>query len=323
MIDFHVHLAGSGCCQSGIVLSKKFRRRPTFVALRFLQGITNEQLETDIDRLWLKRIADLISKSQSVDKGVGLCLDQVYAEDGTLLNDKTQLHVPNAWGARAADSSDGRILFGASVHPYRKDAIEELRRVKSNNAFLVKWLPSMMGIDPASDLCTPFYNTLRELNIPLLTHTAHESTFASAWPGWIEKNHVSRLRVPLKLGVSVIAAHAGTPTQIDELEALANEFPNFWADTSGLFNPIRVRSAVTLFKRAQNSVLKERLLYGSDWPIPAMPVFLLDQIGVSGYREVSRSGNPFDRDSGLKTLLGFTPEMFERNEEALLASLKD
>ena len=43
-IDIHVHLAGVGTQNSGCWVSPSFRRRPTFVGLRMLFGITDLQI---------------------------------------------------------------------------------------------------------------------------------------------------------------------------------------------------------------------------------------------------------------------------------------
>jgi predicted TIM-barrel fold metal-dependent hydrolase len=48
------------------------------------------------------------------------------------------------------------------------------------------------------------------------------------------------------------------------------KYENFYLDTSGLFNPTRARSAVKLFANAHNTILKERLLFATDWPVPAI-----------------------------------------------------
>ena len=45
----------------------------------------------------------------------------------------------------------------ASIHPYRTDALEALEQAKRDGARAVKWLPSAMGIDPASPRCDRFY----------------------------------------------------------------------------------------------------------------------------------------------------------------------
>ncbi len=321
LIDFHVHLAGNGCCQSGIILGKKFEKRPTFLLLKKIQKITAEQMLTDIDLLWIKRIANFIENSPSLTKAVPLCLDSVYSEEGIELINAIQMYIPNTWGHKVAKMFPKSLLFGASIHPYRKDALNELESCKNNNAFLIKWLPSMMGIDPESQLCTSFYEALKAYKIPLLSHTDTEHTFGLPEKKWAIYNHVEKLKKPLEAGVVVIAAHAGTPSQWEIALALAKKYENFYLDTSGLFNPTRARSAVKLFANAHNTILKERLLFATDWPVPAIPLLLIDRLGLKAYKDVQKISNPFEKDLKIKEYLGFMPHDFEKNQESLLTLL--
>ncbi|WP_186649640.1 amidohydrolase family protein [Fluviispira vulneris] len=321
LIDFHVHLAGSGCAQSGIILGKSFEKRPTFRYLKYAQKISNEQMLTDIDLIWIKRISDLIKNSDCISKAVVLCFDSVYLENGEQNLELSQLYVPNSWGFFAAQKFKESFLLGASIHPYRKDFFNELEKCIENNVFLLKWLPSAMGIDPENKKCLAFYDALREAKIPLLSHVDREFTFAEPVSGWLKFNHLKKLKTALDMGVTVIAAHAGTPSQIELAEEFARKYENFYLDTSGLFNPSRVRSAIRLFRLAQKSVLKERLLFGTDWPVPAFPLLLIDKTGIALYKEISKIANPFLRDLRLKEFFGFNIDGFKKNQERLLTLL--
>ncbi|WP_158999795.1 amidohydrolase family protein [Pigmentibacter ruber] len=321
LIDFHVHLAGNGCCQSGIILGKKFERRPTFFLLKKMQKITKEQLVTDIDLLWIRRISNFIENSQYISKAVTLCLDSIYNENGKELEDYIQMYIPNSWGCEVKKKFPKTLDFGASIHPYRKDSLQELEYCYKEKAFLVKWLPSMMGIDPENPLCFPFYEALRALNIPLLSHTDTEHTFALPVKKWGEYNHISKLKKPLEMGVTVIAAHAGTPTQLSETEELVNQYENFFLDTSGLFNPTRARSALKLFAKSKNTVLRERLLFATDWPVPAIPHLIIDKLGFNAFKTLQQITNPFEKDLKIKEYLGFNLADFKKNQDSLLTLL--
>ncbi|APJ02745.1 amidohydrolase family protein [Silvanigrella aquatica] len=321
LIDFHVHLAGSGCNQSGIVLGSRFQKRPTFYFLKKSQKITADQMINDIDLLWIKRISNLVKESGTISKAVTLCFDAVYDEKGKIQLDLIQLYVPNEWGAEAVSQFPSTLLHGASIHPYRQDALQELEKAAKRGAFLIKWLPSAMGIDPESNLCLPFFEALKHYKIPLLSHTDREYTFAEPRKDWLKFNHIQKLKKALELGVVVIAAHGGTPSQMTEAHELAGKFENFFLDTSGLFNPSRVRSSLQLFKNAQENILSHRLLFATDWPVPAFPLFLIDKLGISSYKSISNIKNPFIKDLKIKELLGFTQEHFKKNQESLLTML--
>ena len=69
-----------------------------------------------------------------------------------------------------------KMLFGASVHPYRKDAVAELERCVAAGAVLLKWLPIAQGFNPADERCIPFYEALAHHKLPLLCHTGGEKS---------------------------------------------------------------------------------------------------------------------------------------------------
>lgn len=321
MIDFHVHLAGTGCCGSGIFLSQTFRRRPTFLVLRYLEGVTSEQMETNIDGLWAKRIYNLVETSHSIEKCVALCLDEVYSESGVAESEKTHMYVPNNWGKLVAQKSNQRVLWGASIHPYRNDAIEQLQQCVSESATLIKWLPSAQGIDPRHSKSIAFFRQMAKLKIPLLSHTDKEFTFPCHHKDWMRFNDVERLRPALEEGVTVIAAHAATPHQMPELIELMKKHPNLYADSSGLFNPSRAHVVNELVKRVKDSLLSERILFGSDWPVPTIPSLLVASLGVQEYARIRRIQNPFDKDAELKEVLGIPRDIFVRNQKSMLTSL--
>ena len=93
--------------------------------------------------------------------------------------------------------------YSKRINPNRKDAIERLRAARRDGAVLVKWIPSIMNIDPADPRHLPFYRVMAELGIPLLTHTGMEKAFANARD---ELADPLRLSLPLEQGVTVIAA---------------------------------------------------------------------------------------------------------------------
>jgi uncharacterized protein len=60
------------------------------------------------------------------------------------------------------------MLFGASIHPYRKDAVAELERCVGLGAVLLKWLPVVPDFNPADQRCFPFYEALAHHRLRVL-----------------------------------------------------------------------------------------------------------------------------------------------------------
>ena len=175
-LDAHVHTAGLGYGDSGIFISEELREnfRLPFYLSAF--GVNMEELEKFGDRLVLERISAQIEESEYVGKAVILALDGVVNSQGELDRDATEVYVPNDFLIRELGSFDN-LLFGASINPYRKDSLERLDKVFQRGAVLIKWLPNIMLIDPADPVIVPFYQRMKTLGLPLLTHTGAEHSF--------------------------------------------------------------------------------------------------------------------------------------------------
>lgn len=166
IIDCHVHVSaftsGRGSMSRPLLRSIPFR----FMRRRFGIEGEDERAEDHVAAV----LARTIGECESLDAGVVLAFDAVYTRDGVRDDARTQLYVSNDYVMELA-SRHPKMLFGASVHPYRRDAVEELERCIRGGAVLVKWLPLTQGIDPADDKCIPFYECLAHHGVPLLSHT--------------------------------------------------------------------------------------------------------------------------------------------------------
>jgi hypothetical protein len=312
ILDVHCHLAclpraGSECFVSPRLLhSYKYK-----IYLRFL-GVTEKELRERGDGLVADRLSAEIGRSRTVAKAVVLALDGAV-KDGVLDESATEVYVPDEFVAGEVARHDN-LLFGASVNPYRKDALERLRWAKEHGAVLIKWIPSVMGIDPADPALDEFYRKLVEYRLPLLVHTGAERTFTSSRD---ELSDPLRLERPLKLGVTVIAAHLASTGEIggerdyDRLLPLFAKYPNLFGDISATtqFNRIGF-----LKKALSEPSLRGRLLYGTDWPLQYFPVvspwFQLGRISPRKAAAVSAIPNTWDRDVALKRALGVPEDVF-------------
>src|SRR5690606_1283084 len=170
-----------------------------------------------------------------------LAFDAVHDRDGRRDEPNTHLYVTNDYVIELC-RRHRNMLFGASVHPYRKDAVAELERCIAAGAVLLKWLPPTQGMDPADERCIPFYEALAHHRLPLLCHTGGELSLPR-----VDKRleDPARLEPALKRGVTVIMAHCGTrssPLGADYLPTfmrMAQEYENCWGDTSAMTLPAR------------------------------------------------------------------------------------
>lgn len=313
VIDLHCHTAGIGAGDSGALISPALRGNFRFRIYLESFGVTEAELEEHGDGLVIQRISERVAASQHVDQVVVLALDGVINDQGELDRDRTEFHMPNEFVAREV-AKHTNLLWGASVNPHRRDALERLAWAKTNGAVLVKWIPSIMGIDPADQALRPFYLKLKELNLPLLTHGGQEKSFTYARD---ELADPVRLKLPLELGVTVIVAHiasTGSNEGQEDFERLLPMFPTYPNLYSEISSLTQANKLGYLRRTLTDERLKGRLLYGTDYPLIntalvtpwAFPLNLTRQQMV----DLSAIENPFDRDVALKQALGVPAEIF-------------
>jgi predicted TIM-barrel fold metal-dependent hydrolase len=317
VIDFHVHVAGLGYGNSGCFVNEEMRNNFRFRFYLMAMGTSLEELEQEGDQVVFKKISDGVAQSKVVDKAVILSLDGVVDVQGNLDKAKTQIYVPNEYVYEQIRRYPN-LLYAASINPYRKDAIERLEQAKMQGAVLVKWIPSIMYIDPADPAIIPFYKKMAELNIPLLTHTGMEKSFSHAKD---ELADPRRLQLPLSLGLNVIAAHIATTGESDgednfeRILPMFKQYPNLYGDISSL---TQINKLGYVEKVLAHPELEGRLIYGTDWPLQFFPLvspwYHLDQLSISEAVSISRIKNQWDKDVALKIGMGLDKKVFGTGE---------
>jgi len=320
IVDIHCHTAGIGAGGSGCFVSPALRKSWKYRLYLRSFGVTETELLREGDGVVISRLSNSLAESRRVTAAVVLAMDGVIGENGELDTGRTELYIPNEFVA-AEVRRHPNLLFGASVNPCRRDALERLDRAKAAGAVLVKWLPSIQQIDPADQRHIPFYRRLAELGLPLLTHTGEESSFTCTRD---ELGDPERLRLPLAEGVTVIAAHAasngrnGGERNHDRFIRLCAEFPNLYADISALTQLNRLGHLPRLLRHEE---LHARLLYGTDMPLLntgiTSPWFHAYRLPPRTLLGVVAETNPWDRDVALKRALGVPAGIFANSAKLL------
>src|SRR4030066_2589861 len=276
VIDIHVHFGApgkNGAPIRGCYWSEKFETSPAYWAMRVITGSILGAV--DFDRV-KNRIFKTIDSSKKVDQCVLLALDQVYNEQGqNNITEWTNLYVDNSAIVELANSNP-RVLFGASVHPYRPNWPDALDYCLGHKAVLCKWLPSSQCIDPTHPKCMPFYDSLAAHKLPLLCHVGPEYSFPPHDKNFARFNNAKYLRPALEKGVTVIFAHASLPFEPTPLEHddSFREFLKIMSEAEvKSWNVYADISALCLFRSSYvPDLLKEipakRFIFGSDYPIP-------------------------------------------------------
>jgi predicted TIM-barrel fold metal-dependent hydrolase len=312
LIDIHCHTAGLGAGGSGCFVSPALRGsfRYRFYLKAF--GVTEQGLRDEGDTLILRRLSETLEQSRRVSAAVVMAMDAVVGDNGEPDETSTEIYIPDEFVAGEVRRYPN-LLFGASVNPYRRDALRRLDKAADTNAVLIKWLPSIQHIDPADPRLIPFYQRMKELGLPLLSHTGSERSFTAALDDFSDPE---RLRLPLSLGVTVVAAHAGGggrsrgEVNHERFLRLLNDYPNLYADISALTQINRPGHLARVVRRRE---LHGRMLYGTDMPLINMCITtpFAFPLRLSPWRmfAVSRIANPWDRDVALKEMLGLREEM--------------
>ena len=290
LVDHHVHVAGLGIGGTNTFVNRKMRTwKHPFHRLKFKVYMSSAGAadEANADAQLVARLVNLVRHIRGHGKHRLLAFDKHYRRDGSVDLEKTEFYAPNEYVFELAERYPELFVPSISVNPYRPDAIAELEKWAQRGARIVKWLPNAMGIDPSDPKCDPFYQKMKELDLILLSHGGEEKA--------VEAEEDQKLGNPLLLrraldhGVKVIVAHcAGLGTNEDLDSKDRKQVHNFdlflrlmdEKRYEGLvFGEI---SAMTQFNRAGKPLqtilaredLHERLVNGSDYPLPAVNLLI-------------------------------------------------
>ena len=317
IVDMHCHIAGIGAGDSGCWASPRLRNNFRFKIYLHSFGVSEKELLAHGDGLVGDRISESLAQSKYVSKAVLLALDGVIDVKGNLDINRSEVYVPNEFVADVC-ARHTNLLFGCSVNPYRPDALARLEWAKAHGAVLVKWIPPVMAINPDDPRIIPFYKKMVELNLPLLSHTGEEHSFSTAAD---KLGDPENLRLPLSLGVTVVAAHIASSAKYDgergpdRLAKLMRDYPNLYTDISAL---TQINKPGYLKEALTKPEFFGRLVYGTDFPLintALVSPWYSFHLSLKQKWEIWRTKNPWDRDVLTKHYLGVSTETFARSAQ--------
>lgn len=305
--DCHVHLVGSGDSDSGIWVNSDMQSllHPVqYLQWKFYMNATCLEKSASVDEDFVRQLVDLHDDFPKGFRCMLLAFDYQYDEHGNRLLAESGFHVPDHYAASIAKHHPARFEWIASIHPYRQDCVSALDNARALGARAVKWLPPVMGIDPASPLCDRFYEALVKYDMPLLCHAGREMAVKSGEN--TELGNPLLLRRALDHGVRVIVAHCGSLGENIDLDRGpdAAKVPSFslfarLMDDSRyerlLFGDISALVQVNRVGAALNTVLQRtdwhhRLINGSDYPLPGVvPLISMAQLAEGNYISVEQA----------------------------------
>ena len=310
-IDCHVHIVGNGSSGSGCWIRSRVHQWPLQALMVRHIGLPVSALKGDLDRIYVEQLLRWVRES-SLDRIVILAQEKVYADNGDLMEEFGTAYVPNEYVLKLA-REHAEFLPAVSIHPARRDAMEELERCIEGGAVMMKCLPNCQNIDCMNPKFRRFWERMAEAGLPLLAHTGGEHTLQVVRPEYADPR---TLRLPLECGVTVIAAHSASKSGVSDPEyfhhfaAMCGEYGNFYGDNSAFNIPIRSR----VVPRSLVAPVRDKMLHGSDYPVPIFGhwAWMRGFIDWKTFRQWQRHANPIERDYQLKRAMGFGEETFTR-----------
>jgi len=198
------------------------------------------------------------------ERKLGLVMFTVDAETQT-----GRRRIPNEEIAEAARQNADMMIAFASIDPHkgRMGAREARRLVEEEGVRGFKFHPTMQGFDPTDRTGWPIYEVVAEYGLPAIFHSGHSGMGSGMRCGGGLKLQYSNPMLLEDIAIDfpdmqIVIAHPSWPWQ-DEALSLALHKPNVWIDLSGwspkYFPPQLVQYA--------NTLLKDRMLFGSDYPL--------------------------------------------------------
>ena len=195
------------------------------------------------------------------------------------------------------------IAFGSiDPHKGKMGAREARKLIEEHGVKGFKFHPTVQGFEPYDRMAWPIYEVIAEYKLPAIFHSGHSGIGSGmrCGGGLRLRNSNPMLLEDVAIDfpdIQIVIAHPSWPWQ-DEAISLAMHKPNVWIDLSGwspkYFPPQLVQYA--------NTLLKDRVLFGSDYPL-ITPDRWLQDFEEAGFKDAVK---PLILKENSKRLLGLT-----------------
>ena len=253
-IDIHTH-AEVSCCQPPDPYGEEYDR----AADKYFRNARRPTIDETIAYYRERRI--------------GLVMFTVDAESHI-----GRRRIPNEEVADAAARNADLMIAFASIDPHKgKMGAREARRlIEEHGVKGFKFHPTVQGFHPYDRMAWPIYEVIAEHGLPAIFHSGHSGIGSGMRCGgglrleYSNPMHLDDIAIDFP-DMQIVIAHPSWPWQ-DEALSVCLHKPNVWIDLSGwspkYFAPQLVQYA--------NTLLKDRMLFGSDFPLIAPDRWLKD-----------------------------------------------
>ena len=198
------------------------------------------------------------------ETNIAPCLFTVDAESGMGAK-----RVSNYEVAEQAAKNDDICIAFASIDPHKgKYGAREARDLVENFGVKgFKFHGIAQNAHPADRMAYPIYEVINEYKLPAIFHTGHSGIGSGMRCGgglrleYSNPMHLDDVAIDFP-DMQIVMAHPSFPWQ-DEALSVATHKPNVWIDLSG-WSPKYFPKQLVQYA---NTLLKDRILFGSDYPL--------------------------------------------------------
>lgn len=299
-VDIHTHLLSKDVAFDR--LFDKFAIE--FFAKKF--GLCKKELSKDPYLAYKNALIKNVQTSLHVKQIVLFGVDERVNERGEILHKDKTVCASNDEVLSLYEENQDLIIPFFSINPLRPNALELIDYYYEKGFKGAKFLQNYWGVDTSDERYLAYFEKLKGLNLPLIVHVGSESSVHS----YKEFEGLDMLYLPLQVGVKTICAHLALgyepknilrslskkPKHFNHeyfaLLELLKTHKNLYADVSALLTPVRAK--VLRHLSTQTSV-HEKLLYGSDFPVPYSTIYNTYDLSFQKRVQLHRVQNPFDR----------------------------
>ena len=198
------------------------------------------------------------------EQKIGLVMFTVDAE-----SKMGRRRIPNEEIAEAAKANSDMMTAFASIDPHKgKMGAREARRLIEEFGIKgFKFHPTVQAYHPYDKMAWPIYEVIAEYGMPAIFHTGHSGIGSGMRCGgglrleYSNPMHLDDVAIDFP-DMQIVMAHPSFPWQ-DEALSVATHKPNVWIDLSG-WSPKYFPKQLVQYA---NTLLKDRVLFGSDYPL--------------------------------------------------------
>jgi predicted TIM-barrel fold metal-dependent hydrolase len=299
-VDFHTHLLSSRV---------KFDRLYDRIAIRLFAhklGIDPREIIKNPYQAYTDALMKNIKNSPHISKVVLFGVDAKVNNRGDILHQDLTVCATNSDLYQLYQQNRDLIIPFFSINPMRPDALDLIDEYYEKGFKGAKFLQNYWGVDTRDKRYRAYFEKLKAKNLPLIIHVGSESSVHS----YRDCESLNMINQPLEIGLNVVAAHmALSYKKLTILKAFSKKPKNFnsdyfkllemlesnnnlYADISAILTPVRAK---VLRHLSQQSQIHDKLLFGTDFPVPFSTIFTTYDLPIKKRLEIERKKNPFER----------------------------